>query len=159
MFQHLLSAFREDSIITTKPLYASIKRSLDANDMPRLISLIDTLFSTIPHQIFIEKQEAFFHAVLHLTFQGLGLLTRSEVSTSKGRVDTIIYSKTHIYIIEFKLDAPAEEVLIQIREKRYGSAYLDQGMEVIALGVSFSSTSRTVAEWKVLPYEELLVEG
>ena len=77
MFRHLLGAFRESSKAESQPLYANIKRSLDAYDMPRLMKLIDTLFSTIPHQIFIEKQEAFFHAVLHLTFQGLGLLTQS----------------------------------------------------------------------------------
>ncbi|MCB0842741.1 MAG: AAA family ATPase, partial [Bacteroidetes bacterium] len=159
MLQHLLGAFRETSITTTKPLYAKMKRALDTCEIRELIKLIDVLFSTIPHQIFIEKQEAFFHAVLHLTFQGLGLFTQSEVSTAKGRVDTVIHSKSYIYVIEFKLNATAQEALNQIREKRYGNAYLNQGLEVIAIGISFNSETKSVGDWKALPYKSLLIEG
>ena len=155
MFRHLLGAFREGGTAASQALYANIKRALDAYDMPRLIDLIDTLFSTIPYQLFNEKQEKFFHAVLHLTFQGLGLLTQSEVSTAKGRVDTIVHSKSHIYIMEFKLDDSTASALAQISERQYGHPYLNQEKEVIALGVSFSSESRTVAEWQAVPYSEL----
>lgn len=159
MFQYLLAEFRGGSSVDTKPLYANIHRALDKQDMPRLMNLIDTLFSTIPHQLFDEKREGFFHAVLHLTFQGLGLLTHSEVSTSKGRVDTVVHSKAGVYVMEFKLDAPAEEALTQIREKRYGSAWLDGKTSVMAVGISFSSKTRSVAGWQAIPYAELLAEG
>ena len=156
MFQHLLGAFREGSTTHTRPLYAGIKQSLDAYDMPRLMELINTLFSTIPYQLFNEKQEKFFHAVLHLTFQGLGLLTQSEVSTSRGRVDTVVHSKSHIYVIEIKLDGSAASALEQIKTQRYGDPYLEQEKEVIALGVNFSSESREVVEWKDRDYRELV---
>lgn len=159
MFRYLLGAFREGEREESQALYGNLKRALDAYDMPKLIGLIDTIFSTIPHQIFIEKQEAFFHAILHLTFQGLGLLTQSEVSTSKGRVDTVVQTREHVYVMEFKLDASAQEALDQIREKRYGSAYLSGGQAVIAVGIGFSSETRTVADWLVMPYAELLAEG
>ena len=156
MFRYLLAAFREGETGASQALYANIKRSLDANDMPRLMGLIDTLFSTIPYQIFNEKQEKFFNAVLHLTFQGLGLLTQSEVSTSKGRVDTVVYSKSNIYIIEIKLDGSADSAMTQIRDQRYGDAFLNQAKEVIAVGINFSSESRTVVEWKAEAYQRLL---
>ncbi|MDX2248394.1 MAG: AAA family ATPase [Bacteroidia bacterium] len=156
MFQHLLGQFREGSSLDTKPLYASLHQALDAQDMPRLMELIDTLFATIPYPLFEERREGFFHAVLHLTFQGLGLLTQSEVSTSKGRVDTVVHSKAGVYVMEFKLDAPVAEALAQIREKRYGSAWLDGTQPVTAVGISFSSKTRSVADWQALPYAELL---
>ena len=156
MFRYLLAAFREGETGASQALYANIKRALDANDMPRLMGLIDTLFSTIPYQIFNEKQEKFFHAVLHLTFQGLGLLTQSEVSTSKGRVDTVVHSKAHIYIIEIKLDGSAESAMQQIKSQRYGDAFLSQEKEVIAIDINFSSESRTVVEWKSETYQGLL---
>ena len=142
-----------------KPLLINIKTALEQGDLERLIELIDILFSTIPHQIFQQKQEAFFHAVLHLSFSAIGLLVQSEVSTAKCRVDTIVHTKDHIYVMEFKLDASAESALAQIREKRYGSPFLDQGKEVIALGVSFSSEVKAVAEWEAVPYLSLLVES
>ena len=36
---------------------------------------------------------------------------------SKGRVDTVVHSKSHIYIIEFKLDASATSAMEQICAK------------------------------------------
>ncbi|MDP5169661.1 MAG: PD-(D/E)XK nuclease domain-containing protein, partial [Bacteroidia bacterium] len=129
------------------------KRALDAGDLDKAIRQIDMVFSTIPHQIFENRREGFFHAVLHLTFQGLGLLTESEVSTNVGRVDTVVHAKSGIYVMEFKLDGTAEAALDQIREKQYATRWLGQGKPVTALGISFSSETRTVAEWKQVGYE------
>lgn len=159
MQQHLMAAFRETTKTDSLPLLIQIKTALEQGDMERLIELVDVLFSTIPHQLFQQKQEAFFHAVLHLSFSGIGLFVQSEVSTAKGRVDTVVHAKDWVYVMEFKLDASAESTLAQIREKRYGSPFLDQGKEVMALGVSFSSEKKAVAEWEAVPYLSLLVES
>lgn len=159
MHQHLLAAFRETTKTDSLPLLLKIKRALEKGDLERVIELVNTLFATIPFQLFQQKQEAFFHAVLHLSFSGIGLYVQSEVSTAKGRVDTVVHTKEHIYVIEFKLDDSAEAALHQIREKRYGSPFLNQEKEVIALGVSFSSATKEVAEWQALPYRSLLVDA
>lgn len=156
MQQHLLAAFRETTKTDSLPILVKIKTALEQGDLEHLIELINILFSTIPHQIFQEKQEAFFHAILHLSFSGIGLFVQSEVSTAKGRVDTVVHTRDCIYVMEFKLDGSAQSALQQIREKRYGSPFLDQGKEVIALGVNFSSVERAVAEWEVVPYLSLL---
>ncbi len=159
MQQHLLAAFRETTKTDSLPLLVKIKTALEDGDPERFIDLVDILFSTIPYQLFQQKQEAFFHAILHLSFSGIGLFVQSEVSTTKGRVDSVVHTKNQIYVMEFKLDASAESALAQIREKRYGSPFLDRGKEVIALGVSFSSTEKAVAEWEAVPYISLLVDG
>ncbi len=159
MAQYLLATFRHGQAGQTQSIYANLKRALDKGDLEKVIAQVNLLFSTIPYQLFDAKREGFFHAVLHLTFQGLGLLTQSEVSTAKGRVDTVVHSKSGIYVMEFKLDESAESALAQIRDKRYGSPYLEQGQPVTALGVSFSSETKEVAEWKARPYAELLAQG
>ena len=158
MHRHLLGTFRESDKSESQALFVKIKRSLESGDLERLIALVNTLFSTIPYQLFQQKGEAFFHAVLHLTFSGVGLLVQSEVSTAKGRVDTIVHTKDRIYVMEFKLDASADSALQQIREKRYGSPFLGQGKEVVALGVNFSSSEKAVAEWQAVSYQSLLVD-
>ena len=158
MQQHLLAAFRESSKTESLPLLIGIKSALEAGDMDQLIDLINTLFSTIPYQIFQEKQESFFHAILHLTFSAIGLLVQSEVSTSKGRVDTVVHTQRTIYIMEFKLDASVDSALSQIKEKAYGSPFLEKGKQVMALGVNFSSSEKAVADWRALPYAALLAE-
>ncbi|MCB0847502.1 MAG: PD-(D/E)XK nuclease domain-containing protein, partial [Bacteroidetes bacterium] len=159
MNQHLLAAFRQTPKTDSLPLLIKLKKALEKGDVEKTIDLINTLFSTIPYQIFEGKQEKFFHAILHLSFSGIGLFVESEVSTSKGRVDTVVHTKDRIYIMEFKLDDTADAALTQIREKRYGSPYLDRGKEVLAVGISFSSEKKAVEEWRALPYQELLVEG
>ncbi len=159
MYQHLLSAFRHSGVVETKPLYANLKRALDQRDFSLLVSLIDQLFSTIPYQLFISEKEAFFHAVLHLTFSGLGLLTQSEVNMAHGRVDTVVHTRDCIYVMEFKLDQSAAAALNQIRNTRYGSPWLGQGKEVVAIGINFSSETRAVAEWEVADYATLLSQG
>ena len=159
MAQYLLATFRHGQTGETQSIYVNLKRALDKGDLEKTIAQINQVFSTIPYQLFDAKRERFFHAILHLTFQGLGLLTQSEVSTSKGRVDTVVHAKSGIYVMEFKLDESAEAALDQIREKRYGSLYLDQGQSVTALGVSFSSETKEVAEWEARSYAELLAEG
>lgn len=63
-----------------------------------------------------------------------------------------------IYVMEFKLDGSAGFALEQIREKRYGSPFLEQGKEAVALGVNFSSAEKEVAEWRATPYVSLLVD-
>ena len=159
MQQHLLAAFRETTKTDSLPLLVQIMQALEKGDIEETIDLINILFSTIPHQLFEPKKEAFFHAILHLAFSGIGIFVESEVSTSKGRVDTVVHTKQQIVIIEFKLDGSASSALKQIREKRYGSPYLGKGKEVLALGVNFSSATKEVAEWEAVPYESLLVEG
>jgi hypothetical protein len=156
MHQHLLAAYRETVTTDSLPLLIKIKKALEANDLERTMELIDTLFSTIPYQLYQQKTEAFFHAVLHLSFAGIGMIAESEVSTAKGRVDTVVHTKERIYVMEFKLDASADSALEQIREKRYGDRFLNRDKEVIALGISFSSAEKAVAEWRAMNYATLL---
>ncbi len=152
MYRHLLGAFRHTTTTQSQALFAYIKLALDRNDLAEVVQHINTLFSTIPHQIFIQNREAYFHSILHITFHAIGLFIQSEVSTSKGRIDTVLHTKDRIFIIELKLDETASSALDQIREKQYGSPFMDQGKEVVAVGISFSSETREVVEWDAQPY-------
>ncbi|MEM6263159.1 MAG: AAA family ATPase [Bacteroidota bacterium] len=159
MYQHLLATYRDMPVSTSYSIWLNLRKALDAGNLEEVMKQIDLLFSTIPYQIFDAKKESFFHAILHLTFQGLGMMTQSEVSTSTGRVDTVVFGENEVYVMEFKLDASANAALDQIRAKRYGSPYLGENRPVVAVGISFSSETRTVAEWEAVPYTELLAEG
>ena len=62
----------------------------------------------------------------------------------------------HIYIFELKVDGDAGDALQQIKERHYADKYIhmaeEKGMEIILVGLSFSSSERCIAEWK----EEIL---
>ena len=54
----------------------------------------------------------------------------------------------YVYIFEFKLDGTADEALAQIEAKGYARPYATDSRTVWCIGVSFSSETGTVGEWK-----------
>ena len=96
----------------------------------------------------IEKNdEHFYHALVHLHFRYLGIFMDSEVHTSDGRMDAVVKTATHIYILEFKVDQSAEVALVQIKKKDYAAKYKLEGKPIVGLGVNFDRTSKGVNDW------------
>ena len=75
----------------------------------------------------------------------------TEKQQSEGRVDCIVETPDYIYIFEFKLDGTADEALAQIEEKGYARPYEADNRPLYKIGVSFSSETGTVSDWKVNP--------
>ena len=100
---------------------------------------INILFSKIPYQIFEANQEKYYHAVIFLIFQLLGYYIESEVSTSKGRIDSVIFTTENIYILEFKINDSAENAIRQIREKEYFKKYLDRNKPIFLVGIALKN--------------------
>lgn len=73
----------------------------------------------------------------------------TEKQQSEGRVDCIIETSGYIYIFEFKLDGTADEALRQIDEKGYARPYEADNRKLLKIGVSFSSETGTVNDWRV----------
>ena len=107
-----------------------------------------SIFKTIPSHIFIKEAESYCHSLIHLVFHYLGLYTESEVNTNDGRLDCVVKTPTHIYVIEFKLNKSAEEAMQQIKDKGYAEKYRADPRETVLVGVNFSSELKTVEEWK-----------
>ncbi len=53
-----------------------------------------------------------------------------------------------MYIFEFKLDGTADDALHQIEEKEYARPYEADSRPVHRVGVSFSSRTGTIDDWK-----------
>ena len=77
-------------------------------------------------------------------------LTCVEKPQSQGRVDCIVETPKYVYIFEFKLDGTADEALAQIEAKGYARPYAADSRTVHCVGVSFSSETGTIGEWKSL---------
>ena len=74
----------------------------------------------------------------------------TEKEQSEGRVDCIIEVPGYVYIFEFKLDGTADEALQQIEDKGYARPYEADERKLYRIGVSFSSETGTVSDWKVV---------
>ncbi|WP_250631317.1 ATP-binding protein [Rhodoflexus caldus] len=147
MTQYILAAYanRHGSAATA----INIARAVKKNDMAMVIQAVNSLFASIPYQLFDQHRERYFHAIIFLAFKLCGFYIQSEVSVAAGRIDAVMHYENRIYVFEFKLNDSAENALQQIRQKGYYNAYRNQGKEIYLLGIGFDGQTRTVADWKM----------
>ncbi len=96
----------------------------------------------------IGEAELYFQNVFYLIFKLLGFYAEVERTTSDGRMDAVVKTPQYVYVFEFKLDHPAQEALDQINSKEYALPFSVDGRRLYKIGVSFSSETRRIAEWK-----------
>ncbi|SDG18375.1 ATP-binding protein [Chitinophaga filiformis] len=146
----LLSAYRNvfpgnDSMAVTYDLSKALKN----NNMPQMIKALDIIISTIPYDHWKAESESIFHIIVHLSFKRLGLDVRSEVHSSTGRCDVLVFTDQYIFAIELKLNGSAQVALDQIFERGYLRPYQLDARRRIAIGINFSSEKRSVEEFLV----------
>jgi Predicted AAA-ATPase/PD-(D/E)XK nuclease superfamily len=139
------------------PMIIGLRQDLKNKDFETFFDKINTLFASIPYQIFIEKREAYYHSILHIAFTLLGFWVESEVSTSKGRIDTVLQNDTDIFILEFKIELPktlkgkrlAQAPLAQINEKDYTEKYKNTPKNITKIGIALGAKERGVVAYLV----------
>ncbi len=148
MLQYLMAGFSHGSYSKSTPIVLHLRKAFLQNDEAQIIKIINSLFKSIPSQIFIKDKEAYYHSVIYLVFQYLGLFIDAEVNTSDGRIDAVVQTDEIIYLLEFKLDESAEAALKQIRDKAYGDKYKGLAKKITALGINFSSQTKSIESWQ-----------
>jgi hypothetical protein len=146
---YLLAEYSQDSpTLISADVIVKIQDSLWDRDWPAFIDVLNHVFSTVPYPIF-NSNEAYYHALVHVTLTLTGNLVLSEVLTNKGRIDTVLETKDMVVIFEFKMDSSAEIALKQIYSKGYNERYAKSGKELFLIGVNFDSGERKIVDWKV----------
>ena len=147
LLQHLLGEYTEESPSDTYIRAKQMKDALRQEDLEGFVESLNGLFASIPYQIFIADKEAYYHSVTFLALSLMDTFVQVEVSQAKGRPDAVVHLEQVIYVLEFKLDEPAEVALAQIQEKGYATPYLNQGKTVKAVGLSFNSQQKALDQW------------
>lgn len=127
-----------------------MKTALAAYNIPALINALDALIGVIPYDHWVAERESIFTIITVLAFKLAGAEVYSEVHSAKGRCDVLAKTADRIFVIEVKLDGTAQQALDQIVATGYLQPYLDDRRPKVALGISFSSETRKVAEHLVL---------
>ena len=70
-------------------------------------------------------------------------------------MDVLCELEKVFYIFPFKVDQEAAIAMEQALGQEYSQRYRQQGKKIVVMGVSFSSTTRDIADWQ----GELLYEG
>ncbi len=154
---HLLQAYRGENTRSVLPYTYKLSEALESKDLDKVFSIINTVYSTLPYDLWQKENERsggvpLYHAILHLTFTLLGTYIQSEIHTAEGRCDALVQTDKYIYAFEFKIDKTPKAALEQIKNKGYLKPYQDSGKELIAVGVNFSKKLKGVESWLIESY-------
>ena len=147
LLQHLLAEYTQESPSDAFVNSRQMKRALEQQDIDSFSQAINSLFASIPYQIFIVDQEAYYHLVIFLALSLMDTFVQAEVSMARGRPDAVVHTTDTIYVLEFKLAQSAEAALTQIKEKGYATQYLGQGKQVTAVGFNFNPEKKAIDQW------------
>ena len=130
-----------------------VVESLRKNELEQLRTLFTSFLAGIPYTMRRKsderEKERYFHYTFYLIFRLISVYTTyTEKEQSQGRSDCIVETDGYIYIFEFKLDGSADEALAQIEAKGYARPYEADKRPLYKIGVSFSSETGTIEEWK-----------
>ena len=152
----------ENSFLTQlAPVYAGIDadRSINyqfaaadaliAGDAEKFVKVLKNFFANIPYSLTDRQNEQMWQTIVYVLLKSVGFGVNAEVLTNEGRIDMTCETPAGVWLIEFKLDRPAEEALAQIDERNYAEKYDFAGKTVRKLGISFSSEQRTITDVKV----------
>jgi hypothetical protein len=148
----LADAYTQNPVDSVAILATEMRDALKVCNLAKVESIFNTVFKSIPYEIWQKENEHYYHAIIHLTFRLLGIYVESEVQSSDGRLDALVRLEKYVYCFEFKLGGSAQKALQQIKDRGYLVPYQNQGKTCIGIGLNFSKKLKKVQQ---LLWEEI----
>ena len=113
-----------------------LTKSIINHDLPGFFASMDILLAKVDYDLQL-KDEKYWQSLFYMILTLLGYQIQAEFKTSKGRIDAVLETKTHIYIFEFKTTKSEEVTLEQIKEREYYKCFADSSKEIVLVGSRF----------------------
>lgn len=133
---------------------AQFVRDVRNDKIGDFLNRIKSLIATIPYtQASADKRdnllEQQYQNVMYIIFTLMGYYVDVEQHFAEGRIDLVVKTTTHIYIMEFKVGlGTADEALAQINKKHYADPYLAEDKQIVKIGIGWSKATRNIDDWK-----------
>ncbi len=131
---------------------ALMQRELLRDDMDAMLRKLQEFLATVPQADNMNKAETYeghWQQLLYIIFSLLGAHCDVEVRTPTGRVDLVVRTTQHLYLVEVKLNKSAEAAMKQINLKDYDKRFALCGLPVVKVGVNFSQEERNITDWEM----------
>ena len=146
-----------------------IQEALQSHDLERVIEILKSMFETLPSHFFQEEREvvnakgdvkmvskavgeSFYHAIIYLVFNILGIKMSVEVASKEGRIDAVVETENDIYIFEFKKDRRAKAAIEQIVNNHYPKTFALSKKKIYLIGIGFSLRKKGISSYVITPY-------
>ena len=116
-------------------------------DVEGLMKRFEAFFADADYEI-VGDAELYFQNTMYVMCKLMGHYVQVERHTSNGRMDIVVQTDKYVYIMELKMDASVDEALKQIEDKGYAKPFAADPRELFKIGVSFSTKTRRIEEWK-----------
>ncbi len=137
---YLEGMFTQNGEVTIAQMSVLIRQ----DDMDGALQLLQTFLGTVPY-CNVTNYEGHYQQMLFIIFS---LLTEYvvdvEVHTPNGRVDIVLQTAKHLYLIELKLNKSAEAAMEQINLKNYRQRFALCGLPVTKVGINFDSSKGNI---------------
>ena len=160
--------YKQPSRMSTTIL--DIQEALESHQLEKVIQILKDMFGILPSHFFEEEKEitdakgnkktvskavgeSFYHAIIYLVFNILGIRMPVEVTTQDGRIDAVVETEGYIYIFEFKKDKKAKTAIDQIIKRNYPQHFALSKKPIYLIGVSFSLQKRGISDHKIEPFK------
>ena len=145
----LIPYYVTPNTVATNNTVRNMARALNKEDMNLALQHLQTFLGTVPYCDNTDY-EGHYQQMLFVIFTLLSAyMVDVEVRTPKGRVDMVLRSKTHLYLLELKLNQSSNVAMKQIDLKEYPKRFALCGLPVVKVGVNFDMATHTITDWKV----------
>lgn len=123
-------------------------RDLETGSPESFMERMSSMLSDTDYKI-VGDTELYFQNAFYIVSKMLGFYTEVERTTSNGRMDLVVQTRSYVYIIEFKMDQSPEAALRQIDDKGYAAPFASDSRRLYKIGVNFSRARRCIDGWKI----------
>ena len=123
-------------------------------DIDKAMEQMKAYFASIPYPdggkevlADMQKSEYYYETILYIVLSLMNVAVLTQVKSSRGRADAVLFSPHAIFVFEIKINKPASAALKQIDDQGYMIPYSADGRKLYKIGVSFSTKTRTVEDW------------
>ena len=152
LMENLLDAYLEVSNEEAGTAISLMSVPLRENNLEEFFKQLRTFLSTIPYCENTDY-EGHYQQVFYIIFSLLGHYADVEVRTPQGRIDVVLRTKTHLYVMELKLNQSAERAMNQIDIKNYPERFALCGLPIVKVGINFDKESHTLSDWSIRKIE------
>ena len=146
--QYLLPSYADLHDESGVLLISRLRKDMEEGRVDDFMRRLQSLFSGTNYEMKMEEERNVQNAMF-LLFRLIGLSVDVEYRTSEGRIDILVRTDRYVYIMELKYDRSAEEALAQIERKEYALPWAVDSREIIAIGINYSTSHRTIDSWLV----------
>ena len=158
LYECVLPALTMRQEADTQSLQAQLYQYLEYKELDKAMKALKALVADVPYsnkKLASMDMEERYRLIISTILNAIGLKVEVEHMLSTGRIDLIVKTTHHIYIIELKLrnNGGKDAAIKQIQDRQYLEPFKADKREVVGLGIELDEEGKGVLDWKMVNEE------